>query len=258
MHMLSDHTPKIRTFPRRISGEEAVVGVDLQLERLAPIESLPWVNSLRVTVEEGDGEDELLLDPDMAYGEEPNAFAPIFDGGQHGAVLVGLVSTPETAEWFVYSSEPCAELLAEAIDQQFARLNVEGSSRRDADWSVYREFLRPSLLERNLIENRAQIHELEEHDISLDTPIQVAHTVWFSAPGDRNAFAEKVADRGFELHYPDEDMPIDADNGDDVAYGLTISRHETVDAEQMDELVRVLFKEAASLGGDYEGWHVEQ
>lgn len=255
--MLSDHNPRIRTFPRRIEAESAVVGIDLQLEQLAPLASMPWVNSLRVSVGESDDDEKLLVDPQVAYSDQSELFTPMVDDGQRRAVLVGLVATPGSVEWFVYSSEPCADALAEAIDEQFDDLEVEGDAREDPEWSVFCEFLKPSTLERQLIENRVRIHELREIDDDLDRTRPVNHTFWFTSTDDRNAFAEQVAEEGFDLHYPeaDQELPGEADE-EDIAYGLTISRVDQIEIDAMDMLVKRLFKEAASYGGEYEGWYV--
>lgn len=253
--MLSDHEPRILTFPRRIGPDEAVVGIDLQLEQMAPIPSLPWVNSLRISVEGGEPET-LNPDTEAAYRDDSPLLSPLFDDGDKSAVLVGLVSTPRSAEWFVYSTEACAEALAEAIGGQFSQLSVEGSARRDPEWSVYSEFLRPSSLERRLIDTRRQLEELRKLGRRVDEPRVVAHTMWFSSADDRNTFAEQICEEGFILHYPQEELLVDAQNGDEVAFGLTISREEAVDVDAMDELVSDLFKHVTGLGGEYEAWHL--
>lgn len=256
--MNSDHTPKIETFPRRVGGAETLVGVDLQLELFAPHEELPYVNSLRVAARGEDDEPSVDVFPaKKGHKIENRLFVPLAERGGHNAVLVGSIATLASAEWFVYSAEPCAERLAEAVSEQFPHLKVEARAQHDPRWSVYREFLLPSQLERHLIRNRRQVRELAERGESSGKPRPVDHTLWFSSTDDRTAFAESIAGEGFALHYPDEDVLVDAGEGDDVEYGLTISREDTVGVDTMDELVRWLFKEAMRFGGEYEGWHVQ-
>jgi regulator of RNase E activity RraB len=255
--MHREHTPSLDTFPRRLGGEQAVMGINLRLESLAPLESMPWVNSLRISLKDGEGDKRLILAPVDGVGRRFTA--PMAGQGQEGAILAGLVSTPRSAEWFIYASQPCAQALADAIEAQFAELEVEVESREDPDWSVYREFLLPSALERHLIDTRRHMRELSQFDDDvLDSRRALAHTLWFSSPGDRNAFADEASQKDFALHYPDEEVPVDADEGDDIEYGLTITRAETIDVEAIDEVVQSIFKLAAGFGGEYEGWHVLQ
>ncbi len=254
--MPRQYSSKIETFPRRVGAAETIIGVDLQLEHDAPNERLPWVNSLRVS-ERTDEEDAPvdIFPAKQGYSIENRLFAPL-DDDKRSAVMVGSIVTLASAEWFVYSAEPCAERLAEAVAEQFPRLKVEARAQHDPRWSIYREFLLPSQIERHLIRNRRQVRELAELGQSSDRPRPVDHIVWFTSPDDRNAFAESVVDKDFELHYPEQDVQLDTAEGE-VEYGLTVSRADRVSVETMDELVRWMFKQAAQYAGEYEGWFVQ-
>jgi hypothetical protein len=264
--MTPNYSPQIETFPRRVGSSHTIIGVDLQPEDDVPLEKLSWVNSLRVSapdpdsIDDGDGDtdkngtDKTSAAKRSGFEIEKQLFMPLVTGNPKNAMLVGSVSTLDCAEWFIYSAEPLAERFEEAIHDQFPELNVESRAQHDPQWSVYREFLCPSQVERLLIQNRRKVRQMDQTGVADDQIID--HTVWFNSPDDRSKFAEISAERGFELHYPDQDVPLEAAE-QDVEYGLTITREEYVDVEEMDELVRWLFKLASRLGGEYEGWHMQ-
>ncbi|QDG51277.1 DUF695 domain-containing protein [Persicimonas caeni] len=256
--MFPNYTPQIETFPRRVGSSETIIGVDLQLEDEVPIDALPWVTALRVSAPADNDEAKAAghFPAESGYDIEKQLFSPLTGSATKSAVLVGSVSSLQSAEWFIYSREPLAEQLEEAISERFPDIEVHARAQHDPGWSVYREFLCPSQVERFLLRNRRTVRELAELGQSTDDARPVDHTVWFTSPDDRNAFAETVADDGFALHYPDQDVPLEADE-EDVEYGLTITRAESVTIEQMDELVRELFKLTSRFGGEYEGWHVQ-
>jgi hypothetical protein len=261
--MNPNYSPKIETFPRRVGSDHTIIGVDLQLEEQVPLEELPWVNALRVAATDSspdagkdskNSKDSEHFPARSGFEIEEKLFMPLVTGHPKNAVLVGSVSSLGSAEWFIYSAEPLAERFEEAILEQFPELDVQARTQHDPEWSVYREFLCPSQLERLLIQNRRKVREIDQAD--LDDDQMIDHTVWFTSPDDRSAFAEIVAERGFELHYPEQDVQF-ATTEEDVEYGLTITREERIDVETMDELVRWLFKFALRFGGEYEGWHMQ-
>lgn len=256
--MHPNYTPKIETFPRRIGSSEAIVGIDLQFEEASPVDELSWVTALRVSAPSDNEQTKAdgHFPAESGYDIEKQLFSPLTDNASKSAVLVGSISTLESAEWFIYSREPLAEPLEASIAERFPELDVQTRAQHDPSWSVYLEFLCPSQIERFLLRNRSTLRELAELGESIDEERPVDHTVWFTSPDDRNAFAETVSEDGFALHYPEQDVPVDADE-EDVEYGLTITRAEAVAIEQMDELVRDLFKLASRFGGEYEGWHVQ-
>jgi regulator of RNase E activity RraB len=268
--MNSNYSPQIETFPRLVGSSQTIIGVDLHLEDQIPIEELPWVNSLQVSAsspsasadsDSGEDQDGEHFPARSGFEIEKQLFMPLVTGHPKNAMLVGSVSTLRSAEWFIYSAEPLAERFEAAIKDQFPELNVEARAQHDEEWSVYREFLRPSQIERLLIQNRRKVRESEQADAAgqkkqVDEDQMIDHTVWFTSPDDRNAFAEIVAERGFELHYPEQDVPLETSEGD-TEYGLTVTREEHLDIETMDELTRWLFKLASRLGGEYEGWHAQ-
>jgi hypothetical protein len=270
-----ENTPAIETFPRRVGSTEAIIGVDLQMEAAVPVEDLPWVNSLRVSLapaEDAQVDDDGQKSPSEGIEFDDELLTGPTEPGHAATALVGSISTSVTAEWFVYSAKPCADELAEAVAAQFPHLKVEARAQHDPGWSVFREFLMPSPIERHLIRNRRMLRELQEReskerDRIINTLATVNHTLWFSSSDDRNAFAESLPDPNFMLHYPDLDDPDEQEfqspgrlagaEDSEVEYGLTISREELIATETLDELVRRLFKRAASFGGEYEGWHVQ-
>lgn len=260
---------RIATFPRRVGQTQATVGIDLQWENRAPVRALEWVNSLRVSSrDEPEVPDALDEGVPVSEPPDPQLGHELFLVAQHEApdapVLVGSITTRRSAEWFVYSPEPCAEQIALAVSAQFPALRVEARVQHDPEWSVFREFLLPSPLERQLIRNRRLVRELQQNGYDPFEAVILDHTLWFNSTDDRSAFAESSACEGFWMSYPDEsdleiaalDLPGAQDG--EVAFGLTLSMHSRIRLEELDPLVTRLFKDAARFGGEYEGWHPQQ
>jgi|GEM_PF-5815316 len=259
------NSPAIETFPRRVGAADTMVGVNMHLEARAPVENLEWVNSLRITVPGRE-------DADASSGARPSIAAARIDLGgsflsdEAGAPrLVGSISTARSAEWFIYSESPCAEQLERAITLQFPQLEVHAHAEHDPDWSVFRDFLMPSPLERHLIETRRIFQGLLSRRLREGNGVSVNHTIWFSDPMDREEFAETLNADEYFAHFPDIDESEDAlfeipgaaapAESEPVGYGLMVSHYMRLTIERLDEAVQFIFRHASSFGGDYEGWY---
>lgn len=262
------NTHAIETFPRRVGSDDTMVGVNMQLEARAPVEKLEWVNSLRIALPhlDSDAEDE-NAGPRVATARIDLSQGFLGDDGPDDDAprLVGSISTSRSAEWFIYSESPCAEQLERAITTQFPQLEIHAHAKHDPEWSVFREFLMPSPLERHLIETRRTFEGLATRGFKTNDRVTINHTVWFNAREDRQDFADGLPDGEYFAHFPelDEDeieafqIPnFPAPDADvDVEYGVLVEHHERFKLEDFDEGVRFIFRRAATCGGEYEGWY---
>src|SRR5690554_5396202 len=185
------NSQSIETVARPLAANDTRGDDYMQLEARAPVANLEWVNSLRIEVPGRD-------DAHASSDSRPTIAAARIDlGGSFlsddvGAPrLVGSISTARSAEWFIYSESPCAEQLERAITLQFPQLEVHAHAEHDPDWSVFRDFLMPSPLERHLIETRRIFQGLLSRRLREGNGVSVNHTIWFSDPMDREELDRK-------------------------------------------------------------------
>lgn len=258
---LTKNTHAIETFPRRVGSTDTMVGVNMHLEARAPVKNLEWVNSLRITLP---GHDDAGSRPTIAAAriDLGDSFLSEDPGAPR---LVGSISTARSAEWFIYSESPCAEQLERAITLQFPQLEVRAHAEHDPRWSVFRDFLMPSPLERHLIETRRIFQGLLSRRLREGDGVTLNHTIWFSDPMDREEFAETLNADEYFVHFPDIDESEDAlfelpgaaapPKTEAVEYGLLLSHYVRLSIERLDEVVQFIYRQATSFGGDYEGWY---
>lgn len=259
------NTPAIETFPRRVGSADTMVGINMQLEARAPVEKLEWVNSLRIALPQLDSEEE------STDGRPQIATARIDLGGSFlsdaddAPRLVGSISTASSAEWFIYSETPCADELQRAITTQFPELKVHAHAEHDPEWSVFREFLMPSQVERHLIKTRRTFEALRSRGFHSDSGVTIHHTVWFNSGEDRKDFAKSLQGSEYYTHFPELDdtqleafeilSPPSDDPDVEIAHGVMVEHYERFELNNLDEAVQFIFRRATRCGGEYEGWY---
>lgn len=87
----------------------------------------------------------------------------------------------------------------------------ESGSREDPDWQCYLEFLRPSPVDRQRIENRRICFLLEKKGDPLTQAREIDHTACFPTQEARSAFVQRAAERGYRLkQVVDADQPAES------------------------------------------------
>lgn len=259
------NTPAIETFPRRVGAADTMVGINMQLEARAPVEKLEWVNSLRIALPQPDPEKEPTDGRPRIATARIDLGGSFFSEDDGAPRLVGSVSTARSAEWFIYSETPCADQLQHAITTQFPELEVYAHAEHDPEWSVFREFLMPSPLERHLIQTRRTYEGLRSRGFSDETGVTINHTVWFNSPEDRQDFANSLPRDEYYAHFPEVDIEqIEAfeilglpaqDPDAEAEYGVMIEHYLRLKLERLDEATQFIYRRAKSCGGEYEGWY---
>lgn len=121
-------------------------------------------------------------------------------------------------------------------------------SASDAEWSYYDEFLLPDPERRQWIHNRRLVETLEEHGDDLTSVRRVDHWAYFPTSSLRDTFVADARDQGFGL----ERAPDDLDG--QSPFGANVARHDSVDLDDIHEVVMTLVELAERHGGEYDGW----
>jgi hypothetical protein len=117
----------------------------------------------------------------------------------------------------------------------------------DAAWSSYDEFLLPDRERRQWMQDRRIVETLESHGDEL-APRRVDHWAYFPAAPARDAFVADARRDGFALERASDDA------GEELGFGAQVFRDDSVELDDVHEVVMTLFELAERHGGDYDGW----
>jgi hypothetical protein len=149
------------------------------------------------------------------------------------------------------------QALAKDVDGLDGR-EVETGSKADRGWNYYREFLLPDAERQQWMQDRRLVEILQEKGDPLHVPRRVDHWLYFPNAEARNSFVNDVVGEGFAIEQL-IDKPKDA-SGDEFSCGAQVHRVDSVELEDIHQVVMTLFRSAAERDGYYDGWEtrVEQ
>jgi hypothetical protein len=167
-----------------------------------------------------------------------------------GAVLfVGRVTSAGWRQFFFYASD--VSDWGERIGQFAAKhptYTFDSGSREDPDWQSYFDFLRPSPVDRQRIENRRVCLLIQKQGDRLAKEREIDHTALFPTQEARLAFVERAAKLGYRLK-----QVIDIDEPK-RGYRAELSRLDVPNLKTIDGITLPLYRLAKELGGVYDGW----
>jgi uncharacterized protein (TIGR01619 family) len=231
-----------------VDDKPASIFVDLDLEHEAPMSHLPYAAyvKLRMNAPRPDG---------FSSNEEFETLNTIEDAlvasltETSTTLYVGRLTSAGRREFFFYASDVSdwRERVSEfaAMHPGYA---FDSGSCEDPDWRCYLEFLRPSPVDRQRIENRRVCFLLEKDGDSLTQAREIDHTACFPTQEARSAFVQCVAERGYRLK-----QVVDADQSAGV-YRAEICRVDLPNLQTIDDITLPLHQLAKELGGTYDGW----
>jgi hypothetical protein len=233
-------------YPCRVDDRPASIFLNLRYERdekARQKSTLAWV-----TIE--------MLDPDehgMGSAAEANALYPVEDAiveaaSARGLVHVGRLRNADAWQLTFYGPSGGLDALAELVEQaDLGGRSVEVAGQDDPEWRYYDEFLLPDAERRQWIHDRRLVETLEEHGDDL-SPRPVNHWAYFPTADSRDAFVADARGLGFALENAsgDGDPPL--------PFGANIVRKDSVEVEDVHEVVMTLFELASRHSGDYDGW----
>src|SRR5215471_748473 len=232
----------------QLSDHPASIFVDLDLEHEAPISHLKYMAyvKLRMNAPRPDG---------LSSNEEFETLNAIEDAltvditKDDAALFVGRVTSAGWRQFFFYASE--VSDWGERVGQFAAKhptYTFDSGSREDPDWQSYFDFLRPSPVDRQRIENRRVCLMLQKHGDRLAKEREIDHTALFPTQEARLAFVERAAKLGYRLK-----QVIDVDQPK-PGYRVELSRLDVPNLKTIDGITLPLYRLAKELGGAYDGW----
>lgn len=132
-----------KTFETRVEGKNAIVLLDERFANSAPVAELTLLTWIAVW---------RRMEPDVGYWNEAESASLdrledeliriLDDVGQGWAVYVLRIATPGIREYYCYSSDVLdVAVVLRRIQRVSPDYRIEGKTRDDRDWSLYRRFV---------------------------------------------------------------------------------------------------------------------
>lgn len=205
--------------------------------------TLAWV-----TIEMLDAEEHGMGSADEAEALYPVEEAIVEAASSRGLVHVGRLRNAGTWQLAFYGPPDAPNILAALVEQVELRgRSAEIGGHDDPDWRYYDEFLLPDPERRQWIHDLRLIETLEEHGDDL-RPRPVNHWAYFPTAAARDAFVAAVRELGFRLENGSEGSV------EPMPFGANVVREDSVELDDIHEVVVTLIELAERHGGDYDGW----
>jgi regulator of RNase E activity RraB len=236
------------------NGKVASVFVNLGLAPDAPIRSNPW--RLRVRLFMRDPRPDGLSRSD----ESPTLFL-IEDALNHhiekecNAITPGRITTHGHRE-FCYYAQRTDQFHAAVVTALagFPGYRFEVAEKLDSEWDFYLKVLYPSREAMERIKNRELLEVLEKQGDVIATAREVQHWLFFPANEARARFRHEVQNMGFAIGYEYE---LEPQKEEGLRFGITVTKHQAVTQDLIDDAVLQLSRLAERFGGDYDGWETQ-
>ncbi len=249
MRPVQPWVPEFKFYAVTLEGKAAVVNVDLAAALHGPLDSHPVRQELRVTLHSP--REDGLCAPEEAPAASDLEIRLVEAARTWGWIFVGRLLTGGHFTLYFYApAESVPEGQAARTLMTLAHgYELDGGSAEDADWSAYFGFLHPDLVQRLLIENRDQLHQLQQRGDNPEVGRDLHHTARFPAESEALSAAIALTQRAFRA-----DAPVQ--RGADV-WVLQFHRMDRLAHGRADELSVEVLEVVRHFHGEYEGWRAE-
>jgi hypothetical protein len=234
-----------------VDGKPGSIFVDLGIAAEAPIASHPHLAYVRVVMRNprADG---------LSSQEEFDALIQLEDRltgvltKQGDARYVGRNTSAGTRDFYFYAQAGANwRKRVGAAMTGMSEYRYEAGTRFESDWRTYREFLRPSGEDMERIQNRRVCDNLRKNGDPLTASRAIDHWAYFQDEQSRASFIARVTQLGFEVRSRFSE--------DETAgrFGVCVSRIDLPSFATIDDITLPLYRAAAEVGGDYDGWETE-
>ena len=227
----------------RIDEYAASIVLDLRFDGREPPPGATTLYRVRLPMREPD-------DHGMGTAAEAtamNAFEAEVARRAEAGELIYVGRIRSRADWeLVFYGAPERNAAIQSIRDAFVDRRTYLDVRPDPDWGYYREFLMPDAERRRWMADRRLVEVLVREGDALATPRRVDHWAHFATADARDQFVRAATELGFELQRSAEV------SGDKLPFGAQIHRVDTVELDDIHEVVMQLVELAAD--GEYRGW----
>jgi len=237
-----------------IDGVFSMISVDLSLFRTLPRKDLPQLVRLTTAflrptsrgLPDSSEWDHILRIED-AFGQ---AFR-----NRHSAVFAGHIYGGGGYEGYFYVPKydgmpQTMDEVAASLPPDFPAYDLQMATRKDSEWTVYRQLLYPNPMGMQSILTTQVIKSLQSQGDDLLESRPVHHQALFQTKEQVSQFIGRVLQERFTV---DSEQKNDK-SGDGYPFSVWISRVDSVQPQQIDYTVSGVFLHTVESGGKYNGW----
>jgi len=227
------------------------VVVNLALRDQAPVRSRPFAIILRLSYPEMDEKGF----PAIELAEDLNRLESELESGlgkKNGAWYAGRFTQRGLREFYFYALDTmdylrtCADIL-----KRHPRFPFLVKAVTDREWTNYFEVLYPRGEEKEKMENRRTVEQLQRKGDKLTTARPIDHTFFFRSDWHRRAFLGELGMPGFQVL----EMPVEKqDDREGNAFKLVMRRSDIPELTLMNDLTIRLSRACRKHEGTYGGW----
>ena len=233
-----------------VNEKPVSIVVNLGLKDLAPAKERPFAIVLRIKYPELDSKGF----PAENLADELNQLESELESSFHqknGAWYAGRFTQRGLREFYFYALDTVGYVqTATSVLLKHSKFPWLVKAVNDKDWTNYFEVLYPHNEEKEKMENRKIIDELQKKGDKTDKQRPIDHTIYFKSDWFRKSFLKELAEPGFKV----TEMPVEKTEKGDYPFRLVISRTDRPEIQHMNELTIGLSKLAQKNSGIYDGW----
>jgi regulator of RNase E activity RraB len=231
-----------------IDEKVASIFLDLGIADSAPLEEYQAMAYVRVFMNQP-------REDGLASNDETDSLNSLEDcvesalTADDAALYVGRSTCDGYRDFFFYArdAENWPSAVAEAM-AEFPSYKIEQGSREDEDWVLFFDFLYPSEMNWQVIQNRRVCENLDDKGDAFKKAREIDHWAYFPNKESLEAFEQTVVDLGFKV------CGYTGEEEDQNEYGIHISKVDLPTFDTIDDITLPLFDLAKELGGEYDGW----
>ncbi|WP_181305494.1 DUF695 domain-containing protein [Rufibacter sp. XAAS-G3-1] len=245
----NEYQPDWEVYFCQIEHNPAFIGVDLNLQKMAPVETQNKVIEVTVPLA-SPGEDGFPAESEWeALGQIEDALADTLETNLE-AVFVGKTLNAGLRKFYFYAEEVLlAEHYLSQVRESFPGYQFEADIWEDPEWETYLEFLFPEPMDLQKIRNGKVLRQLEENGDNPAISRQVTHFVYFQDEASREKFWAGISAQGYQK----VEERFDPDS-EETPYILQVARETTTEQEAINEVVLSLWHLAQQYNAAYDGW----
>jgi len=231
-----------------IEDKPAIIGLDLDLRRFAPLPKKPYAIFVSVYLRDPRPDGFPQRDEFTVLGEIEDWLVQELEKNLQ-AHFVGRTMSNGVRDFYFYCANTLLhdKFITEAM-VRYPQYHYEYGVKEDKTWELYFDYLLPDVQEFQRIQNRKVLRTLKQHGDIASKARLIDHWVYFNAEAERDVFGQQVEKLGFVI----EGRPVDQKGPQ--PYGLQLSRTDCTDEESIDAAVMLLWELAQEMNARYDGW----
>lgn len=233
-----------------VNEKPVSIVVNMALKDVAPVRERPFAIILRLKYPDMDNKGF----PTIELADELNQLESELEAKlrkENGAWYAGRFTQRGLREFYFYALDTVGHLAGCAdVMKLHPKFPYLVKAVADRNWTNYFEVLYPRDDQKEKMENRRIVEELERKGDKLISSRPIDHTLYFRSDWNRKNFLKEFDLPGFQVTA----MPVEKEGNREQAFKLVMRRADKPQLELMNELTIRMSRTAKKHDGRYDGW----